>query len=74
MYLEKQGWKNVLLVTSNYHMKRAHYVFDRVLGEQHPEVKLYTHALAIEPSDAGEEIRVTFSEFLKGVYYRLVWR
>jgi uncharacterized SAM-binding protein YcdF (DUF218 family) len=29
---EKRGWKKVLVVTSNYHSRRTHYIFERVFA------------------------------------------
>lgn len=31
-FLEPNNWKNVILVTSDYHMPRSKYIFEKVLG------------------------------------------
>jgi uncharacterized SAM-binding protein YcdF (DUF218 family) len=31
--ITQQGWRNVIIVTSNYHTRRARYIFERVLPD-----------------------------------------
>lgn len=31
LFLEPRGWKNVLVVTSDFHIKRARYIFEQLL-------------------------------------------
>jgi uncharacterized SAM-binding protein YcdF (DUF218 family) len=32
LYLEPSDWKNIIVITSDYHQKRADYVFKKILG------------------------------------------
>ena len=71
-------WNKVLLVTSSYHMKRAHYIFEQVLhaNDQTKSMSIETLSLIQDPFEASEwrasffGIRVTLFEYLKWIYYR----
>ena len=73
----KRNWKNILLVTSNYHMKRAHYLLDRLMQRHFKHYQIYTLSYHQEPFSEGKwrtnwnGIRLTVSEYLKLVYFRL---
>lgn len=72
-YVQERKWKHVVLVTSNYHMKRSLYIFQTVLGSQ---VNIDTHSVQPEPYRDGKwykdllGIQITLSEFLKWVFFR----
>ena len=34
-YLEPSRWKNVIVITSGYHVPRAEYVFKKILGQDY---------------------------------------
>jgi uncharacterized SAM-binding protein YcdF (DUF218 family) len=72
-FARQKGWKQVLLVTASYHMRRAEFILRRALD---PEVRVRTETL-----DAGHfgrnewrkdeySIRVTALEYFKWLYYR----
>jgi uncharacterized SAM-binding protein YcdF (DUF218 family) len=79
-YAQSRGWQNVLLVTSSYHMRRARMIFEHVLKEKNPELKVATLSIFQEPFEPGEwraglhGIRVTVTEYIKWIYYRTLWR
>jgi len=70
-HIKKHHWKNALLITSSYHMKRSHLIFKN----EYKEVTFFPLALELPPFLAGEwfrsqdSIRITFSEFLKWLFY-----
>lgn len=70
-FVKDQGFKRVLLVTSVYHVRRAHYIFSKVLPRDvHIDVSWYE----AEPFDGSDwykqwkGIWVTMSEFFKFFY------
>jgi len=77
-YARAHGWEHILLVTSPYHMKRARYIFEKVLSASALEKALSVETLSIfqEPFEPVEwrhslhGIRVTLFEYLKWVYYK----
>jgi hypothetical protein len=79
-YAAEHGWERILLVTSSYHMKRARYIFERVLGTFEPPVVVETLSVYQEPFEPNEwreglhGTRVTLIEYLKWVYYKIFWR
>lgn len=83
-YAQPKQWHHVLLVTSSYHMKRAHYIFNRVLNEglskDQPPIAIETLSIAQDPftpqlwRSEATGIRVTLWEYFKWVYYYLVWK
>jgi len=70
-FVQDQGLKSVLLVTSVYHVRRSHYIFRRLLPQ---EVHLDVAWFEQEPFDSGvwwtsaTGIWVTMSEFFKFFY------
>ena len=65
-WLAGHGFKSVRLITSDWHMRRARYEFDKVLG---PKIRLVTDAVRTEPS-----FLTLFGEYNKYVLRRLaVW-
>ena len=81
-YARERGWERILLITSSYHMKRAKFIFERVLarGQLKAPVGIETYSVYQEPFEPGEwrtafhGVRVTVWEFLKWVYYKSVWK
>lgn len=67
-YQRKNNWKRILLVTSNYHMRRSKLILERILG---PEVAIETFSVVQEPLSAASwradlnAIRVTLTEYIK---------
>lgn len=76
----QRNWTRILLITSPYHMKRAHYIFERVLEGTGRSFQISTLSVFQEPFEPGEwrtdlhGIRVTLWEYLKLVYYRHFWK
>jgi uncharacterized SAM-binding protein YcdF (DUF218 family) len=72
-FARQKGWRQVVLVTASYHMRRAEFIFKRVLD---PEVKVRTETLDAghfgrnEWRRDGYSIRVTVIEYFKWLYYR----
>jgi uncharacterized SAM-binding protein YcdF (DUF218 family) len=65
-WLSKHKYKSVRLITSDWHMRRAHYEFERVLDDKY---QLVTDAVTTEPGFA-----TLFSEYNKYLLRRLaVW-
>ena len=79
-YARAHGWNRILLVTSPYHMKRARFIFERVLKSSSQPVALETYSLFQEPFAPGEwrsnlhGIRLTMLEYFKGIYYKFIWK
>jgi uncharacterized SAM-binding protein YcdF (DUF218 family) len=72
-FARQKGWKNVLLVTASYHMRRAEFILRRALD---PHVVLRTETLDAGPFGRNSwrndaySIRVTAMEYAKWLYYR----
>ena len=65
-WLDRHKFKSVRLITSDWHMRRARYEFDKVLGSR---VHLVTDGVRTEPS-----FLTLFGEYNKYVLRRLaVW-
>jgi uncharacterized SAM-binding protein YcdF (DUF218 family) len=79
-FARERGWTRILLVTSPYHMKRAIWIFDRVLESRRIPLRIETLSAFQEPFEPGEwmagfhGIRVTLIEYLKFLYYRTAWK
>lgn len=79
-YARQRGWSRMLLVTSPYHMRRARYIFERVLREAGRSVEISTVSVIQEPFEAGEwrtalhSVRVTVIEYVKWLYYKSFWK
>ena len=79
-YAQKARWKNIVLLTSSYHMKRAHFIFDHVLKTMENPIDLETYSVNQEPfslklwRNDSIGVRVTLLEYLKWVYYRSIWK
>ena len=65
-WLAKHNYRSVRLITSDWHMRRAHYEFDRALDHKY---ELVTDAVSTEPS-----FLTLFGEYNKYLLRRLaVW-
>jgi uncharacterized SAM-binding protein YcdF (DUF218 family) len=78
-YAKQRGWNKILLITSRYHMKRARFIFDRLLRRAGHPLDLETLSVYQEPLEPDEwhsglhGIRVTLTEYLKWVYTKSFW-
>ena len=76
---QELNWSAIVLITSSYHMKRARYVFERVM-EKRLGRSLRIDTLAVNQSPFSAEewqhtwkgIHVTLLEYFKWVFYRTV--
>lgn len=71
---QEKRWKSGVLLTSDYHIKRAYHIFRSLSQSRQQELQLYTWATKSESADFQEQFRVSFLEFVKGVYYMYWWR
>lgn len=77
--LRERGWNKVLLVTSSYHLKRAHDIFDRVFRVSEIPIELHTMSISKEPFESRSwwytpvGVEVTVVEYFKWLYYQKVW-
>ena len=78
-YASQHHWRKILLITSSYHMKRARFIFERVLKHSPEPVGIETLSFFQEPFEPIDwkgglyGIRVTMFEYFKWVYYRYFW-
>ncbi|MBI2026897.1 MAG: YdcF family protein [Deltaproteobacteria bacterium] len=67
-FIRDYSIQNILLVTSNYHMYRAHYIFQKIMPRT---VNIYSHSLETPRFEAHywytkmASISITFREFIK---------
>jgi uncharacterized SAM-binding protein YcdF (DUF218 family) len=72
--------RQIILMTSPYHMKRAQMIFERLLRVSGDSVKIDTLSVFQEPFEPGEwrtslhGVHVTLVEYLKWLYYFYVWK
>jgi uncharacterized SAM-binding protein YcdF (DUF218 family) len=78
-YAQNHRWRKILLMTSSYHMKRAQFIFEQILTANESPIEVETLSVTQEPftevswmSD-WNGARVTLFEYLKLVYYELIW-
>ena len=62
-WLDRRGYKSVRLVTSDWHMRRARFEFDRTIGD---ERRMIVDAVPTEPG-----LRTMFTEYNKYLFRRL---
>jgi len=43
--LERQGWRTVVVVTSNYHTRRARHIWGEVVEDAHSPLRVFVHGL-----------------------------
>ena len=83
-YARKNHWKNMILVTSSYHMRRAKFIFEKVMnqGKRGPERPYLVDTFTVlqRPFRANEwrrdsySLKITVHEFFKWVYYWAFWK
>jgi uncharacterized SAM-binding protein YcdF (DUF218 family) len=72
-FVRQKQWKNVLLITTGYHMKRSGNMLRKALGD---EVNVYYKTMDSERFDRNQwhkdsyAIRVTMMEYIKWLFYR----
>ncbi|MCC7443147.1 MAG: YdcF family protein [Bdellovibrionales bacterium] len=70
---KRARWERMLLVTSSYHMKRAHYTFEKVLRKSRVEFRtlsVYQSPFSAEGWRASPYgVNVTLIEYIKWIYY-----
>lgn len=72
--------RQIILMTSPYHMKRAQMIFENLLRASGDSVKIDTLSVFQEPFEPGEwltslhGVHVTLVEYLKWVYYLYFWK
>ena len=67
----ERGYRSIILLTSAYHMKRAEFVFSRMMA---PGLRMVTHSVSTPNYDqerwwAGGSLFVLVPEFLKYYWY-----
>ncbi len=72
-------WNKIILLTSSYHMKRAQFIFEHIFKKQNHPMHIETCSVSQDPFTVHDwkkdtnGIRVTLNEYLKGLYYRLIY-
>ena len=72
-FVRQNHWRNVVLVTAGYHMRRAQFILKKVLD---PDVVVKTATVDAVHFDRNQwhqdayAIRVTAMEYIKWLYYR----
>jgi hypothetical protein len=72
-FARQKGWHHVALVTAGYHMRRAHFILNKILG---PDVEIKTQTVDAVHFERNQwhsdayAIRVTVIEYIKWLYYR----
>jgi uncharacterized SAM-binding protein YcdF (DUF218 family) len=85
-HFQQERWESYLLFTSNYHMKRSQFLFQKVMSElpilkgRQPNFgRVETLSFSQSPFLPTEwkrdsyGVRVTLIEFIKWTYYSYVW-
>ncbi len=76
---KNRSWRRILLVTSQYHMKRSLWSLDQVIQREKSKLEVETFSVVQEPFDSsdwrssGYAIRITFEEFLKLAFFRTIY-
>ena len=72
-FARQKKWKHVVLVTTGYHMRRAHFILRKVLD---PDIEIKIETLGAQHFERNEwhkdayAVRVTAMEYIKWLYYR----
>jgi uncharacterized SAM-binding protein YcdF (DUF218 family) len=75
-FAKSRGWKRILLVTSNYHLKRAHLIFLEALKESELEIQIETLSVLSEFEESGKwwdsllGWQVTLEEYIKLLFLK----
>ena len=73
--LVEKGIRSMVLVTSNYHMKRALYIFQEIFPNN---IRIIPHAIESENFDLNtwwknpNGLRIALLEYAKYFWYRLI--
>ncbi len=73
--VDRRGFKSIILITSAYHIKRARFIFFKVLPE---DVKIFYHTVSTENFDEKKwwkdrnSTLLLLTEFVKFYWYRLL--
>lgn len=73
--VDRRGFKSIILITSVYHIKRARFIFSKVLPE---DVKIFYHTVSTENFDGDKwwkdrnSTLLLLTEFVKFYWYRLL--
>jgi uncharacterized SAM-binding protein YcdF (DUF218 family) len=69
--------KNIVLVTSIYHMQRAEFLFKKIFSQDHVQIIPYgTYVQTVEMNSWWSDISVfqkVFKEYFKFQYYRMIF-
>jgi uncharacterized SAM-binding protein YcdF (DUF218 family) len=72
-FVHQKKWKNILLVTAGYHMRRSTDILRKAVG---PDVNIFVETVDAEHFDRNQwhkdpyAIRVTMMEYIKWLFYR----
>src|SRR5206468_12843262 len=44
--LEERGWRTVIVITSNYHTRRARHIWRKAFQDAQPPVRIFVHGVA----------------------------
>lgn len=72
--LEERGWSSIIVVTSNYHTRRARYGWYKAFRDAHPPVRIFVHGVFdgdFEPRDWWRNRR--YAKTFLGETTKLVW-
>ena len=68
----RQGWRRIIITTSKYHSRRAHFIWKRMFGDQ---ITIYTVTAKTDPFNPngwwkdGRQIRWVMTEYGAWIYY-----
>jgi uncharacterized SAM-binding protein YcdF (DUF218 family) len=72
--LEEQGWRSIIVITSNYHTRRARHIWGQAFRNVHPPVRIFVHGVSdgdFEPRGWWHNRR--YAKTFLGETTRLVW-
>ncbi|MBI5798084.1 YdcF family protein [Candidatus Woesearchaeota archaeon] len=55
-FLEKQGWKNIIIITSNFHVARTQYLFKKVFGATEYNIEIIPSLTFLSPEEILQRI------------------
>lgn len=81
-YARTHAWRRILLLTSSYHMRRARFIFEKVLTQEVGSQQIQVDTLSVyqDPYSVDDwqsdlvGMRVTFLEYIKWIYYTTFWK
>lgn len=67
-FLEKNNWKNVIVVTSDFHFIRTRMIFDQVLGPEYQiEYVAVDHGFSADEKAHRDKLEIKTIEVLKNI-------